>query len=221
MQHQRLLARFSGLAFRRQSLPLDHRLTNHRGTQGPIGLAVVLGMLLALGSLAGDAQAQSPYDFTIGVMGGIGGATDAEPDSGLTNLGLQVLFGIKKDNNTRFSIRAGTMELDDDGAVGLFGAVDTNLTYLTLSGEYLYTEPSYESGIFVGLGLYEVSDGLEFDGTTFRSFDESTVGLTLGASGDFQIGDHWSVLGELSGHYADLDYARFFVMAHVGFGFHF
>lgn len=216
MQHQRFLARYSGQVCQRQSLRRNHRLTAN-------GFGVLLVMLLLLGSLAGDAQAQSPYDFTIGIMGGIGGATDSEPDSGLTNLGLQVLFAVDKDNHTRFSTRLGSIDLDTEefGDIFQVNSFDATLTYLTLSGEYMFDEPNYESGVFIGLGLYEVTDSPVFENGAFRTADESTIGLTLGASGDFQVGDHWSVLGEISGHYADLDYGRFFVMAHVGIGFHF
>lgn len=189
-----------------------------------LGLAPALMMVLALASIPGTVQAQSAYDFTIGVMGTIGGATDGEPDSGLGNLGLQLLFAMDKDSHTRFSARLGSLDLDTDDLGDIFqtNPFDAKLTYLTLSGEYMVTEPSYESGVFLGIGLYEVTDAPVFDANGFfSSDDESTIGLTLGATGDFKVGDHWSVLGEISGHYADLDYGRFFVMGHVGIGFHF
>lgn len=183
----------------------------------------VSALLLCVLAMPGSAAAQGAYDFTIGVMGGIGGATDGEPDSGIGNIGLQVLFAAEKDSNTRFSARLGTMDLDteDFDDVFFFNTSDATLTYLTLSGEYMFTEPNYESGIFIGLGLYEVTDVPAFSGNDFVIDEESTIGLTLGATGDFQLNERWSILGEISGHYADLDYGRFFVMGHVGIGFHF
>ena len=102
----------------------------------------VSALLLCLLAMPGSAAAQSAFDFTIGVMGGIGGATDAEPDSGLGNLGLQVLFAAENDSNTRFSVRLGTMDLDTDDFNDAFfvNTSDATLTYLTLSGEYMFTE---------------------------------------------------------------------------------
>lgn len=154
---------------------------------------------------AGSAQ-----DFTIGLMGGIGGATDAEPDTGFDNTGFQLLFAMETDLSTRFSARLGQLDLDSSDN-DFFQA---DLSYLTLSGEYMQAADYYESGLFVGLGYYQI------DGNLFTPDDDS-LGLNVGASGDFRITDRFSVLAEFSIHYADLEIAQFFAMAHIGVGFRF
>lgn len=167
--------------------------------------------LLALGLLlpASSSAQQHQYNFTVGLMGGIGGSPDAEPDLGVDNFGYEAFFSMETLVRTRFVIRAGQMGLDSDGSV-----VDTDLNYLTLAGEYEFTEGSYEAGLFLGLGLYELDPA-------FGIQDESAVGLTVGTTGDIRLTDRLSVIVEISGHYADFDYAQFFLMGHAGIAFHF
>ena len=75
----------------------------------------------------------------------------------------------------------------------------------------------YDSGIYFGLGLYDVT-GLTSLG---EDQDHTTVGLTVGLLGDFPINGRWSVLAEISGHYADLGGTQLFVLADVGVGYRF
>jgi hypothetical protein len=166
---------------------------------------------LALGLLlpASSSAQQHQYNFSIGLLGGIGGSPDADPDLGVDNFGLEAFFSMETSIRTRFVVRAGQMGLESDG-----GVIDTDLNYLTLSGEYEFHESSYEAGLFIGLGLYELDP-------TRGIPDESSVGLTIGTTGDIRLTDRLSVIIQISGHYVDFDYAQFFVMGHAGLAFHF
>ena len=171
---------------------------------------LLLAILVGLLAFPGTSDAQSK-DFTVGAFLSFGGATDADPDSGLDDSGFQLLFAYQRDIDNRFNLRIGQMSLDNDDGGSLF---DADLDYLTLSGEYQFSGGHYESGLFLGLGLYSI------DGSTFVD-DEESLGLNLGVSGDFRLTDRFSLLAEFSLHYADLDFARFFLLANVGVGFHF
>ena len=173
-------------------------------------LSFALGLLVAFGAPQhGVAQSNT---FSIALMGGLGGSFDAEPDTGLDNTGLQVRFTMELDLRTDFAVRVGKMDLEGESSVpGLF---DSELTYLTLAGEYAFPAGYYESGLFIGLGLYDLSGDLFIP-------DEDGIGLTVGASGEFRITDRFFAVVEFSGHYADLDYAQFFAMGHAGVGFRF
>lgn len=167
--------------------------------------------LLALALLVPTTSSaqQHQYNFSVGLMGGLGSSPDAEPDVDFDNFGYEAFFSMETTLRTRFVVRAGRMGLESDGAV-----VDADLDYLTLSGEYEFTESGYEAGLFMGLGLYELdpSRGIR---------DESAVGLSVGTTGDIRISDRFSVMVEISGHYVDFDYAQFFLMGHAGVAFHF
>ncbi len=173
-------------------------------------LVVTILVVLALGFLPGSSLAQSRYPYIVGLMGGLGGATDANPDTDLDNVGWQALFAMDIDVRTLFSVRVGQLDLETD-AGELF---DSELNYVTLSGEYRMTAGFYESGLFLGLGYYD-------RGGAPLLPDDSAIGLTLGTSGDFRLTDRFSLLIELAGHYADLEQAQFFLHGHVGVAFHF
>ncbi|MCY3969179.1 MAG: hypothetical protein OXG74_04570, partial [Acidobacteria bacterium] len=79
-------------------------------------------------------------------------------------------------------------------------------------GEYRFQELYYQSGVFFGLGLYQLGNGVE---------SEEGPGLTVGVSGDFPINKRLSVVLELSGHYADIDAASTYASAHVGVAYQF
>ena len=188
-----------------------------------LSLLVVLALLL----LPGSSSAQTGSRYTAGLLAGFGGTTATEPASVTVDetfltgdqfdLGLQLVFNTEMRRGTLFGVRVGQMDVEIDNVgspLAFLDPVDTELTYATLSGEYPLSAGHYQSGLFFGLGYYGV-DGKEF-------FDDDTgLGLTVGTTGDFRITDRWSVLVEFSGHYADLDYAQFFIMGHVGVGIHF
>lgn len=169
-----------------------------------------LALLLGLLTLPGASQAQD-RGFMVGAFVNYGGATDADPDTSLDDTGFQLLVSYERDIDNRFSVRLGQMSFDADEGGGLF---DADLTYVALSGEYMISAGHYESGLFMGLGVYSI------DGDVLVS-DEDAFGLHLGASGDFRLTNRFSLLADISVHYADLDFARFFAMVNVGVGFKF
>ena len=184
---------------------------------------VVLASLL----LPASSQAQAGFRYAIGFMGGFGGATASEPSSSTVeqvfvrddsfDLGFQLVFDMEVRRGTLFGLRVGQMdiELSSPLLLSIFdGPIESELTYASAVGEYRLSTGLYQSGLFLGLGYYSI------DGQSF--FDDDTgLGLTVGTTGDFRINDRWSVLVEFSGHYADLDYAQFFVMGHAGVAFRF
>ena len=46
--------------------------------------------------------------------------------------------------------------------------------------------------------------------------DDTSLGLTVGVSGDFEVTRWLSVVAELSGHWADLESNQFFGLGHAG-----
>ena len=167
-----------------------------------IGLAV-----LVLAPVGVMAQGASTY--TIGLMAGLGGSTEDDPDTDLDNFGWQALFDMKIDSVTSWGVRAGQLSLETDDS-----AFDIDLNYLTVAGQYRFSDDIVDSGLYLGLGVYD------FDGEPAFGSD-TALGLALGVTGRVGITEKLSVLLELSGHYADLDQAQFFVMGHVGLGYHF
>ncbi len=181
---------------------------------------------LAFCCLAGSSAAQTTSRYTAGVMFGYGGNVASGP-SGSTiddvylvddsfDLGYQLLFGMEVRKEALFVTRLGQTDVEiTSPSLDLFGGpLESELTYLTLSGEYRLPAGNYMSGLYMGAGYYSVDGQDVFN-------DDTGLGLTVGATGDFRINDRWSVLVEFSGHYADLDYAQFFVMGHAGLAFHF
>lgn len=154
-----------------------------------------------------SSEAQGGPDYAVALLIGFGGSAESEPDTGIDNFSLEGLFSYKIDRSTLFRARVGQLDLETD-----FGS--SELSYLTLGGEYLIPTANYTSGLFLGLGFYDVTDGGGF-------VDDTALGLTMGVTGDFKLNDRFSVLVELSGHYADLDSSQFFAAGHVGLVFHF
>lgn len=192
--------------------------------QRPLILSLLVGLALLL---PGISSAQSGYRYTAGLMGGFGGTTATEPSSATVDetflredrfdFGFQLVFNTEMRRGVLFGVRVGQIDVQIDNVgspLAVLDPVDSELTYATLNGEYRLSAGSYQSGLFFGFGYYAV-DGQQF-------FDDDTgLGLTVGTTGDFRINDRWSVLVEFSGHYADLDYAQFFIMGHAGVAFHF
>ena len=193
--------------------------------QRPLFLSILVALVLTL--LPGSSFAQTQYRYAVGLMAGFGGTTGSEPASTTVDdvflredrfeLSYQLLFDMEIRRGTSFGVRLGQVEveIDDAGLVAPFTAtVDSELTYLTLSGEYRLSAGFYHSGLFFGVGYYGI-DGQD----TYE--DDTGLGLSAGASGHFRLNDRWSLMIEFSGHYADLDYAQFFIMGHAGLAFHF
>lgn len=181
----------------------------HRASAILRTITLVLGLVVLLSPAAAGAQGSN--SFTFALMGGLGGSSDSDPDVDLDNTGLQAMFALSTDLGVRFAIRAGRLDMDSSDDNPLF---DTELTYLTLTGEYLVSAGYYESGLFLGIGAYDLDDSPLVEG-------DSALGITLGVSGDFRLNDRFSFLVEFSGHYADLERANVFLMGHAGLAFRF
>ena len=177
---------------------------------------LILALSVLLLALPGLAHAQVLDNYTISLAGGLGGAFDADPDPGLSNTTIQLGFSLALDTTSLFVARLGQLDLDDPQGFG--GLADAELTYVTLGGEYRLRRSLYDSGIFLGLGGYRL-EGTRF--ATGEGDEQTALGLVLGVTADFPITRRFSILSELSGHYADLDEAQFFGMLHVGVAFHF
>jgi hypothetical protein len=175
-----------------------------------------LALLTLLLTWPGAASAQVLSNYSVSLLGGIGGAFDVEPDPGLTNTSVQLGFSLALDRSSLFTARLGQLDLGDpEGFGGLAGA---DLTYITLGGEYRLQRPLYDSGLYLGLGGYRL-EGTRF--ATGESDEDTALGIVFGVTADFPITRHFSILSELSGHYADLEEAQFFGILHVGVAFHF
>lgn len=174
---------------------------------------LLLGFSLLVLPAAGGAQ--ELYNYTVGVLGGIGGSFDADPGNNLGNTGFQVNLGMVTEPRTLLVLRVGQLGLDKDQFFGSLSNAD--MKYVTIGGEYRYSESFYESGVFVALGGYRLS------GTTLFGDDsqKDTWGVSVGFTGELPIRRWVGIQAEISGHYVDFQEAQFFGMAHAGVAFHF
>lgn len=171
-------------------------------------------LVVAFSLSASAAGAQQTRHFSFGVLTGIGSALDAD-DADANNFSLQVNLAFLTELKTQIGVRLGTIEFDSsDRLDSLMGG---DLTYLTIAGEYRFSESFFESGLFLGVGIYEL-DGVTPAGV---AESQSAIGLTAGVSGEFPVNPRWSVLVELVAHRAEFDAAKLFGSAAVGFLYHF
>ncbi len=181
----------------------------------PVQLALCTA-LLALLLVPARAQAQhESYNFSVGLLGGLGGSLDATPGDKLDNTGYQIDLGMVTQPGTHLVARLGHLGLDSSKQFG--DLTNADLTYATIGGEYRYRQSYYDSGVYLALGGYRLS-GDDFLG---RSTNDTAIGLALGVTGEFDISRHFSVLVEFSGHWADLGQAQVFAMGHAGIGYRF
>lgn len=188
-------------------------------TAQPFRVALWIVALVALTTglfSAGDAGAQELYNYSVTVAGGLAGSTDAEPGDGVDNPALQVGFSYVTEKKARLGLRLGRFDLDSDDRFD--GLTDASLTYLTVAGEYRFSESFYDSGLFLGLGGYQLDGDAVLPGA---EGDETAVGVTVGVTGDFKIRRRLSLIVELAGHYVDFDAANVFASGMVGVAFHF
>ena len=152
-------------------------------------VVLLLAALLLLLAGAGSAAAQERYSYTVTLSPSLGGSFSEGTDSG----GVQAAFSWRTQPRTVVGVRFGSFDLGGDQV----GTLESpTFRYATIAGEYRFQELYYESGVFFGLGLYQLGNGVD---------SEEGPGLTLGVSGDFPINKRLSVVIELSGHYADID----------------
>lgn len=176
----------------------------------------VLVVTLVLSSFlpAAPAEAQELYNYTVTAMFGLGGAPDSDTDDSLSQGSFQLGASLVAEPRTHLALRLGQISFDDEPQGGLF---DADLTYATVAGEYRFRETFYDSGIYLGLGGYQL-DGIDVFG---NDDDETAVGLVLGLTGEFEINRRFGVQVELSGHYTDLEAIDFLVLGHLGLAVHF
>jgi hypothetical protein len=178
-------------------------------------LPLALGLLMAV-LISPRAQAQAAYTFTVGALGGIGGSVDADPGDDLSNTSYGLMAGLLTDTKTHLMVRAGHLALDKND---LFESLtDAGLDYLTIAGEYRYDHNFYESGVYLGLGGYRL-DGNPITGG--GSSAETSFGVVLGLTGEFEITRRLGFAIDLAGHWANFDDAQIFVTGQAGIVVHF
>jgi hypothetical protein len=175
------------------------------------GVAAVVAVTVAMALLGGGtAQAIEPYLLSVGILGGLGGPLDAaDPDPGVDQQALQLQVGLLTEARTLVVLRVGRLEMDDDATLG--GLAGPKLEYATIAGEYRFYKEWYDSGIFLGLGGYR----LQGDRAGVAD-DDTSIGLTLGVTGEIELTRMFSVVAELAGHWADLDGSQLFGAGQVG-----
>jgi hypothetical protein len=184
-----------------------------RRRRSQLHLALFAALLTTL--VAGAAQAQEKYPFRASAFLGLGGALDSGDDdsSSLDNGSYQLGFSWISDTDILAGIRLGQVDFGD-GGIG--GRVGSDLTYATIGGEYLFNEGYYTSGVYIGLGWYDLGEDQRGELPS-----DSAIGLALGLTGDFRLTQRFSILVELSGHYTELDDADLLAMGHAGVAYRF
>ncbi len=180
----------------KETLPLRHFRT--------VSLATVILAAILLPGVEAEAQDKG---ISIGIFGGLGGSPDSD---GYDGSGFQLLAAMDLSRNTLTGVRIGEMSTEfelDNGAIE-----ENDMSYITVGTEYRRDADYYTSGLLIGLGYYRLEGPFS---------EEDSLGLTMGVTGDFQINPRFSVVVELSGHYADFDRAQIFLLGHAGVVFRF
>ncbi|MBV8201997.1 MAG: hypothetical protein JOZ15_15365 [Acidobacteria bacterium] len=177
----------------------------------------VLATLVTV-ALPAAAAAQDLYNWSVGVMGGVGGSVDVKPGSrNFSNGTWQVEGLVLTEPRTFLGLRLGHLALGAKDT--LFGSrVGADLSYVTLAGQYMFEESYYDSGVYLGLGAYRLGGN---DAVTGASASKTVAGGVLGLTGDFKASRRFSVVVEVSGHYIDVRNAHIYAMAHGGLAWHF
>lgn len=170
-------------------------------------------MLIALSLSPTPARGQS-YTFLAGLLVGAGGALD-EGGVSSDHSSLALNFSMVTEPRTLVGIRYGELDFGSNEVIG--NLTNASLSYLNVAGEYRFPEGYFESGIYLGLGAYRIEGNPLGTGDS----DDSTLGLVLGFTGEFQMTRSFSVLVDLALHYADLRAASTFVTAQAGVGYRF
>lgn len=180
-----------------------------------LGRAARVAAVLAATVAAGPAMAFDNYTFTAAIQGGLGGSLDVDDAEPFDQSALQISVGMLTQDRTLAVVRAGRLEFDDDEPfAGRFGA---EIEYLNVAGEYRFRQPAYDFGLFLGLGAYRISG----DPVGPVADEETALGFVLGATGDFDITRHLSVVAEIDFHYALFDDANLYGVALAGLAIHF
>jgi hypothetical protein len=196
-----------------RSVQLLKRRPRQAGAAWAAAIAV-LGTLV----LPAAAAAQDLYSWSVGALGGLGGSVDVSPGSKNVNNASWQLEGLAlTEARTIIGLRVGHLDLGGKDTV--FGSrVGADLSYVTLAGQYMFEESYYDSGIYLGLGGYQLGGR---DALTGSSATKTSLGGVLGITGEFKATRRIGVLLELSGHYIDAKDSHVFAMGHAGVAFHF
>jgi hypothetical protein len=179
-----------------------------------INRLVLVVVTFSLALVPAMTSAQDHYTYTLSGMAGIGGSLDAD-DSNLGNQSFGLGLSLLREDRVHIGMRVAQVEFNSEDLIGDFH--DATLQYLTAGGEYRFLESFYESGLFIGLGLYEL-EGLDADGL---QQSETNVGFVIGVTGEFEINRRFGFLVEFMGHVTELDNASLFATGHAGFAVHF
>jgi hypothetical protein len=180
-------------------------------------LLIAVGLLAAVCLAAPAPAAAQDYTWTLSAMGGIGSALR---DGGSSETGYQVGFGLQFEPGANVWIHAGEIGFDTGGGIGEL--TDGTATYVNIGGEYQFTESYYQSGLFLGLGAYDLeARKVLADGVLGPRGGETAIGLVIGATGEFKFSPRFVFLVEVSGHILDSSDVRVLGTAHAGFGLHF
>ena len=171
--------------------------------------------LVALGALVlpAGAAAQEDQPLEASLLLGFGGSFD-EDQAGLGNSGYQIGLSLGVARRTKVGLRFG--EIDYGAGDFVSTIARPTFSYVTVGGEYTFSERYYESGIYLGLGAYKLEGRLGG-----QSFDDTTLGAVLGVTGEFEITRRLGLVLEAAGHFADFGPARYFVAFHGGLAYHF
>jgi len=175
-------------------------------------------VLLLLPVTAAVAQT---YTYSIAGLVGIGGFLD-ETDAGFGNPAWQLTFTSDIAEKTYFAARLGGIHWGSEDQVA--EVTGPSLLYVTVAGEYRETRASFsggfvDPGVYIGLGFYSM-DGTDSEGDSTSS---TGPGLAIGLTGDIPMNRKRSLMLrlEFSAHYASLEAAQLFGMAHIGVAYHF
>ena len=176
-------------------------------------LPAVCLLTLVAALLPAEAAAQEDQPLEASVLFGFGGSFDQD-QSGLSNSGYQLGLSLGVARRTKVGVRFG--EIGYGGGELISTIASPTFSYVTVGGEYTFSERYYESGIYLALGAYRL-EGL----VGGQPFDDSTVGLALGVTGEFEITRRFGMVLEAAGHVADFGPARYFITFHGGLAYHF
>jgi hypothetical protein len=171
--------------------------------------------LAAFGFVSAPSLAFDNYTFTAALQGGLGGALDVDGEDPFDQQAVQLTFGMLTQDRTHAVVRLGRLEFDADRPLG--GRFGAEVDYVNVAGEYRFRQPAYDFGLFLGIGAYRVSG----DPLPGIEDEEEAVGFVLGATGDFDVSRHFSIVGEVDFHYALFDDANLYGAALVGVAVHF
>jgi hypothetical protein len=173
---------------------------------------IVFAVLSCFSPTAGWAQ--DHYTYTVSVMGGLGGSM-GDDDAGLGNQSLGLGLSLLREDRVHVGLRFAQIEFDAEDRIGDLS--DASLNYVVAGGEYRFLESFYESGLFIGLGAYEL-EGTDFLG---GRDSETGAGIALGVTGEFEINRRVGFLVEFLGHVTGLESNTAFATGQAGIAVHF